>query len=117
VELYEHAVKAGSPVLFSLFWQTDAPIGQRYKVFAHLLDSHNHVITQRDDEPVANTRPTTTWHPGETITDNYALLVPHTAPPGPYQIEVGLYGLTNPQRLRLTAGPDRVLLGTVTVTS
>jgi len=117
VELYDHAVRAGSPVLFSLFWQTDAPIAQRYKVFAHLLDSHSHVITQRDDEPVANARPTTTWRAGEIITDNYALLVPRSAAPGQYQIEVGLYGLTNPQRLHLTTGADRVLLGTITVTS
>ncbi len=115
IQVYSTSTRAGTPILFSLFWQSTGPTQERYKVFTHLLDSQNHVVTQRDDEPVANKRPTTSWQAGETISDNYALVVPAGTPPGQYQIEIGLYRLTDGVRLHLTNGDDRVVLATVTV--
>ncbi|HLQ33538.1 MAG TPA: hypothetical protein VK457_12695, partial [Chloroflexota bacterium] len=107
--------RAGQPVLFALQWQADGSIGERYKVFAHLVDPQGRTVTQRDDEPVANTRPTTSWKPGEIITDNYGLVVPRGALAGDYQVYVGLYKAEGLQRLELTDGSDHATLGPITV--
>ncbi|HEX6512371.1 MAG TPA: hypothetical protein VF157_08735, partial [Chloroflexota bacterium] len=109
-------VRAGQPVMFALQWQTDAPIAEHYKVFVHLVDPQGHTVAQRDDEPVANTRPTTSWKPDETIPDNYGLVVPRGAAAGAYRIELGLYKLEGLQRLMLAGGSDHADLGPVSVT-
>jgi mannosyltransferase len=108
-------VRAGQPIMFAIQWQASAPIAERYKVFAHLVDPRGQTVTQRDDEPVANTRPTTSWKPGEAIADNYGLVVPRGAPPGAYEIELGLYKLEGLQRLKLADGADHATLGPITV--
>jgi uncharacterized membrane protein len=108
-------VRAGQPILFALQWQSDAPIAERYKVFAHLVAPNGQTVTQRDDEPVANTRPTTSWQPGETITDNYGLVPPRNAPAGAYQVSLGLYKPEGLQRLTLPDGADHAVLGPITV--
>lgn len=108
-------VRAGQPIMFALQWQADAPIAERYKVFAHLVDPSGRTVTQRDDEPVANTRPTTSWKAGESIADNYGLVVPRGAPAGMYRIELGLYKLEGLQRLKLADGSDHATLGPITV--
>ncbi|MHB8620375.1 MAG: hypothetical protein ACYDAG_12525, partial [Chloroflexota bacterium] len=114
-DVYTAKVTPGQPLLFTLLWQANAHISERYKVFAHLLDAHNHVVTQRDDEPVAGKRPTPTWKPGETIADNYALVVPPSTPPGQYEIEVGLYLVPAGARLHLAGGGNRVVIAHITV--
>ncbi|HLG72674.1 MAG TPA: glycosyltransferase family 39 protein [Chloroflexota bacterium] len=108
-------VRVGQPILFALQWQASGPIAERYKVFAHLVDPQGRTVTQRDDEPVANTRPTTSWKPGETIADNYGLVVPRGAPAGAYQVYVGLYRAQDLQRLKLTDGADHAVLGPISV--
>jgi len=108
-------IRAGQPIMFALQWQANAAIAERYKVFAHLVDPRGQTVTQRDDEPVANTRPTTSWKPGEIVTDNYGLVVPRGAPAGAYQIELGLYKFEGLQRLKLADGTDHATLGSITV--
>jgi hypothetical protein len=108
-------VRAGQPILFALQWQASGPIAERYKVFAHLVDPSGRTVTQRDDEPVANTRPTTSWKADETVTDNYGLVVPRGAPAGAYQVYVGLYRLEGLQRLQLADGADHATLGPIMV--
>ena len=44
-------------------------------------------------------RPTDKWKPGEKIIDQFAILIPSNAPPGDYQIRVGLYDLHTLGRL------------------
>lgn len=112
---------AGGDVLqLTLYWQATQAVNQRYKVFAHLLGPGDTLWGQRDSEPGGGLRPTTTWKPGDTIRDNYGLLILPGTPPGAYRIEVGMYRLDNGQRLPVTdaAGKplaDRLLLPAVTV--
>ena len=117
--LLSEAVEAGDVLQLTLFWQTSAPLNERYKVFVHLLDPGGHVIGQRDAEPGGGARLTTTWEPGEVITDNYGLLVPPGTPPGTYPLEIGMYSLESGQRLSITREKemvgDRLLLPPVTV--
>jgi hypothetical protein len=95
----------------TLYWQADAVISERYKVFTHLLgavynaDTDNFLWGQQDNEPVNGQSPTTRWQPNAIIVDPYRIPVAPDAPPGRYRLEVGLYGLVDGQRLPVT-GPD-----------
>ncbi|HRF97304.1 MAG TPA: hypothetical protein PLZ51_18980, partial [Aggregatilineales bacterium] len=56
---------AGDVLQIQLQWTTDTPLETRYKVFIQLVDDMGNVIAQRDAEPSAWNRPTTTWEVGE----------------------------------------------------
>src|SRR5439155_6297420 len=99
---------AGDVMALTLNWHADQPLSTRYKVFVHLLDPRGFVIAQRDSEPAGGARPTTTWLPGETILDDYGLLIPFGTPPLNYRLEFGLYDPETGQRLKTTTGADHV---------
>ena len=52
---------------------------------------------------------------GEVVAEDFLIVVDKDAPPGPYQIEVGLYQLESGERLALPNGDDHVLLGPVEI--
>ncbi len=111
---------AGDIVPLTLVWQSEATPGERYVVFAHVIDRRDLLWGQRDSEPGSGLRPTTTWRPGEQIQDNIGLPVLAGTPPGDYQIEVGLYRPDNGQRLPIVdqSGAslgDRILLGPLSI--
>jgi len=112
-------VRAGDVLQLTLFWQGLGEIGERYKVFTHLLDGRAHIVGQRDAEPIAGERPTTMWEEGEVIADNYGVLVMPATPPGEYQLEIGMYNLETGQRLAVSEDGevvgDRILLETIRV--
>ena len=99
--------RAGETIDLTLYWSSDGDIRQRYKVFTHLLGdvfnaaTGNFLWGQIDNEPTANTRPTTTWREAEVIVDEYAIPIAPDAPPGRYQIEIGLYDPVTGVRLGL----------------
>jgi hypothetical protein len=76
-------------------------------------------VGQRDAEPGGGAKITTIWKPGEQVLDNYGLLVLPGTPPGEYSVEVGMYGLSDGQRLPVMEGRqvvgDRILLQPVHV--
>jgi hypothetical protein len=111
---------AGDILQLTLYWQALQPIGERYKVFTHLLDPGESIWGQRDAEPGGDKKITTTWKPGEVVLDNYGLLVLPGTPPGAYHIEIGMYRADTGQRLPIFAADgralgDRLLLGPVQV--
>lgn len=124
-DLEQKVVEPGGQVELTLYWQADAPVPIRYKVFTHLLGEQYNPATdnllwgQQDNEPVNGQMPTTIWPPGVTIADPYSIPVANNAPPGRYQLEVGLYGLVDGERLPVivdgTAVDNRVLLSSVEV--
>jgi hypothetical protein len=106
----------GDIVQVTLFWETTAPLTTRYKVFLHLLDAGGALVTQRDAEPGGNMALTTGWEPGKTVVDNHGILIPPDAPPGRYQLRLGLYPIGDPAaRLPLADGRDALDLAPVTV--
>jgi hypothetical protein len=111
----------GGIVYLTLYWQAQQPVAQKYKVFTHLLgevyniNSDNFLWGQQDNEPVNSSRPTTTWRSGELIVDSYAIPIDALAPPGTYQIEIGLYEPITGARLPLLDGGDHILLTSVLV--
>jgi hypothetical protein len=106
-DLASATVTPGGVIDLTLYWSSDGDVRQRYKVFTHLLgdvfnaETGNFLWGQVDNEPAANTRPTTTWRGAEVIVDHYAIPVAANAPPGLYRIEIGLYDAASGQRLPL----------------
>jgi hypothetical protein len=92
----------GDILQLTLVWQAVAPMTERYKVFTHVLDPYGHLVGQRDAEPGGGARITTTWKEGEQVVDNYGLPILPGTPPGDYVIEIGMYGLSDGQRLPIT---------------
>jgi len=113
----------GEQLCVVLYWRAEAAVAQPYSVFVHLLgqtynsDLGNFLWGQHDGPPAGGLRPIPGWQPGETIEDNHCFAVDAAAPPGSYQIEVGLYDPATGERLAVTGGGEgnRVLLGNVEV--
>ena len=109
----------GEILTVSLFWETGAPLDDRYKVFLHLVDDAGHLVAQTDTEPRDGLAPTNIWAPGEVLVDRYGILLPGDLPPGRYTLVAGLYHLVNGDRLPVASGPglgnDRLILDEVTV--
>ncbi|MFP4343078.1 MAG: glycosyltransferase family 39 protein [Anaerolineales bacterium] len=99
------SVEAGGSLEVTLYWQTESPLEDRYKVFVHLVGETYNAATdnflwgQQDNEPVENRLPTTRWAPEVLVADPHTLSVAEDAPPGSYTLQVGLYGLTDGVRL------------------
>jgi hypothetical protein len=119
----QETITPGEPVRMSLYWQTEAPIDNQFKVFTHLLgdvfnaETENFLWGQQDNEPANNRRPTNTWRPGEVIVDAYAMPTALNAPEGSYTLEIGLYNPVTGERLLIVddAGnvtADHVILDT-----
>jgi hypothetical protein len=89
----------GGEVRVRLEWQGLQRMEADYTVFVHLLAPDGRVYGQVDAWPVSGTRATSGWATGERIVDPYAVRVPAEAPPGAYQVEVGLYLLATGERL------------------
>ncbi len=112
-------VYAGDILQLTLSWQALAALSERYVVFIHVLDADGHIVGQRDTEPGGGAMLTTAWQPGQTIADNYGVLISPGTPPGEYQVKVGMYALDSGTRLpvsqaRQPAG-DSLTLGSIRV--
>ena len=112
--LQEEDIAAGEILQLALFWQAEAPIEERYKVFVQVLDASNNIVGQRDAEPGGGARLTTLWTVDETIIDNYGVLIRPGTPSGRYRLIAGLYSMTTGARLSAN-GDDKVRLGQVVV--
>jgi len=110
----------GGRAEITLHWQGLKTMAEDYTVFVHLLGPDGRVHGQVDAWPVSGTLATSQWTPGQIITDHYSVPIPSDAPPGEYQVEVGLYLLATLQRLPLlnadgTPVDDRLLIAGLTV--
>ncbi|MDP3047383.1 MAG: glycosyltransferase family 39 protein, partial [Chloroflexota bacterium] len=112
-------VQPGQPVIVTLFWQVEAALAKRYKVFAQLLDGQDRLWGQQDSEPGNGTRPTTSWRPGAQISDTYGIVVLPGVAPQDLRLVVGLYDPATGVRLKLAVAgvgtADSVPLGTLRV--
>ena len=100
--------QSGSILQLTLFWEALAPLEKRYKVFAHVVDSRGNIVGQRDSEPAGGGEPTSGWQLGAMITDNQGVLIQPGTPPGKHTLRVGLYGLEDAQRLRVSRDGEHV---------
>ena len=106
----------GDALQVQFTWEAAAPLDARYKVFVQLLDSSGQLVAQRDSEPGGGLALTTTWTPGQPVTDRHALFLPDDLPPGEYRLIAGLYALDPPNdRLPVSTGGDALDLGLITI--
>jgi hypothetical protein len=91
--------RPGETVHLTLYWEAiHKPTGD-YTVLTHLLDPGGQMRGQKDNQPQGGMYPTYLWDEGERIQDEYELTVAQDAPPGAYQIAVGMYYLATLERL------------------
>ncbi len=103
----------GEEMTVTLYWTAAGPVAGSYTIFAHLLTDGFEMFGGADLKP---STPTAGWAAGETVKTVHTFTVPPVAPPGLYQIEIGLYTRTDFRRLRVLdrinpAEEDRLLLG------
>ncbi len=110
-DLSSTEVVAGQPLLLTLYWRALENAGSAdYVVFTHLLQpGTSQIVAQHDGRPVAGTRPTTSWLPGEVIVDTHELVFADVGYSGPAELEVGLYVLGG-ERVGVEGGGDAVPL-------
>ncbi|MGQ9887591.1 MAG: glycosyltransferase family 39 protein [Aggregatilineales bacterium] len=91
-ELTDLSPAPGDTVTLTLFWRALRPISDDYKVFANILDPLTLTkYAASDGMPVQWSAPTSTWLPGVIVEDAHTLAVSSGAPPGIYEVQVGLY--------------------------
>ena len=94
-ELGTLAPAANDSVELTLYWRALHPVSEDYIVFAHIIDPRTTTIYAGSDAMPSNwAAPTTTWQPGEIVTDVHTMTVNPDTSPGIYEVEIGLY--TNP---------------------
>ncbi len=102
----DESVQAGDILHLGLDWHALAPVAEDYQVFVHLLSEGGQRWAQKDGPPLLGARPTSSWQPGERLTDRRGLLLPADLPPGSYHLRVGLYRLHDGNRLLTAEGAD-----------
>ncbi len=97
-----------------LEWQPQRRITRDFKVFVHVTDASGAVVFQQDKLALNALLPTSTWPPGITQRDPYAMLVPAELAAGRYTVRVGLYDPVTNKRLSTPDG-DAVVIAEVEI--
>jgi 4-amino-4-deoxy-L-arabinose transferase-like glycosyltransferase len=85
-------VEPGGGLPLTLYWQSLAPVLGDYVVFDKLLDEKQQLYGGYDRLP-REYYSTILWAEGELVEDGFAVPVAPNAPPGVYNLHVGLYTL------------------------
>jgi hypothetical protein len=92
----------GKQIQLTLFWQDVRSTRNDYKVFTHVVGPDGKIYGQDDSVPLDGQAPTTSWVPGEVLTDRYDVSVRPNAPDGRYTLIVGFYDPLSGRRLPLS---------------
>ena len=111
-----YAVERGADALrVRLYWRARTKMTEDYAVFVHLDNASGKTIAQKDNQPQQDAYPTSFWDVGETVPDEYILTLPKDAPPGDYQVVVGVYRSADGVRLPVNGDGDSIVLATVPI--
>ena len=107
---------------FTLYWRAERQPEVNYSLFAHLIATNGKRWGQQDGSPTGEYLPTSEWEPGRLWRADWSIPVDAEAPPGEYQVLVGLYDSATMQRLPITGGGleprgDSLTLDTARVTA
>jgi 4-amino-4-deoxy-L-arabinose transferase-like glycosyltransferase len=108
-DLADARVAPGGALDLVLYWQPAETTGERLTVFVHLLDEQGVIVGQSDGEPAGGSRPTSSWLPGEFITDRHSVRVHEDALLGNATLAVGLYDPVTGQRIPWIDEEGRVM--------
>jgi hypothetical protein len=105
-EIDRVALAANDLLSLTLYWRVDGQSPKDYSIFTHILGQQDALWGQVDRQ-----LPTTTWQPGQVISDTYVIPIKPGTPPEVYEIEIGAYDLSdNFKRLNIW-GEDRQFVG------
>jgi len=104
-------IRPGGEVAVNLVWRALAPVEADYIVTVQLLGSDGQVYGQKDAVPAGGDASTSTWSPGEVLSDSYRLTLAPDASPGEYRLIVAMYLPDTGERLPVHGGGDAVTLG------
>jgi hypothetical protein len=93
-------VEPGEGLPLTLYWQSLAPVLGDYVIFDVLLDKNQEVYGGYDRLP-REYYSTILWAENEVVEDGFAVPVRADAPPGVYQLHLGLYSLATGQPVSL----------------
>ena len=99
VELVNTEVVPGGHLELTAEWLALTPISEDWTVFTQVLDKNDQIVGQIDQFPLQGVRPTSSWQPGEQISDPYRIPIRADAQPGEYRLIIGFYRLSDFQRL------------------
>jgi hypothetical protein len=108
-DLLTPSAAPGEPVRLTLYWQVDRQPNEVFSTFVHLVGPDGQIVEQGDQWPGG--LPSNTWAAGQVIIDEYAIQLPEDAPPGTYQIVLGLYSTADGVRLPIVAENSQTLPG------
>ena len=109
-------IAPGGKLALTTYWHVleEAPFSTT--LFVHLLDAHSTIWAGWDGLDVLPSG----WRRGDVIVQYTRLTVPADAPPGEYQVEIGVYAADDGQRSAIFEGDeqiaDRLLLQPIRVT-
>lgn len=113
------AAAPGETFGLTLYWEALADLDTNYSVFTQVLGEEQRLWAQDDGWPLDGDAPTATWRRGQRIVDPYELTVALDAPPGVYELQVGMYDALGARLSLLGPGghvqDTRILLGRVRV--
>ena len=114
------AVARGGDVHARFYWRPAQALTKDYRVFAQLIGADGSAIAGSDkqhpgDPVVQGETPTSQIAPGTYLRDEHIIHVPVDAPPGRYELKVGLYDPQTGKRLKLPSGESMAGVGVVDV--
>lgn len=77
-----------------LYWRALQPVSDNFTPFVHVVDTQNQIVSQWETVPLAGQYPTSLWSPGETVVDEFDVVLPGELPEGEYRL---VAGMLNPQ--------------------
>lgn len=91
------------------------PLARPYVISVHILDGAGRIAAQYDSQPRGNLYPTTSWTPGQPVTDRFAILLPQAMPPGDYAARLFIYDAETHANLLLGDGSASALIGSISI--
>jgi hypothetical protein len=101
LELADYTLQ-GNSLQVDLNWQVAGETNDNLTVFVHLYGPDGTLVTQADGYPLRGMLPFWLWEPGRTMQDHRVLTFPADAPPGTYQVGVGVYDQASAVRQPVT---------------
>ncbi len=105
----QRALAPGEPLTITLYWEAQQVMTDDYIVQLRLLDEEGNVVANLEERPQGGGWPTTSWQPGEVITDPHTLLLDPSLAGANYQVQLALEETETEQRLNLVGEDGRWL--------
>jgi hypothetical protein len=113
-DLSSETLQPRDTLTVTLVWHAEAQSSLSYHVFLHLTGPSGELVAQSDGVPAGWTRPTTSWVPGEYVTDVHVLTLPAGARADDYTLSAGLY-MPGGDRLTDADGADAIPIAAISL--